>query len=895
MDNPVDTSSFTHSLTFESLGHTTPYFVAEPAGFPSIAYTVQQKDDGWARDQSFIASGDKALRFNANAVGEYAFEQVINPQGKVSKYLDHGYEWIKESTRQFGPNAKILYTLYQDDILLDTGYLQCSEPDTDGYTYFGCNVIRDYLIQDYERHSDTKLNLLGTKNVRNEDVAPAPILKFLRRAVPSNSESEFFMSADYFETESFFGNSDALIFQPINQIRIDGIENTNYQFEQSLYIPNSADTSEIQESIDKFRIMTAKRRYTDLKFDLKHLLLNIINAPGFITSQCVVAWGNDPITDWTRVQLFESFDPTVNIDNEDFTYTIPSLEIGQKVWFYFSVTCTFTPAGGTPFATSSIFMGNQAVLNISGTSTSLDTVVNGIRRIDAMKKCSRDIRDVPVNAPDWDVDGEHYDNVIYNRSSISQNTEIPFTTTYEDCFDTQEECGDFENKKDEIFVGPFEAYHENQEIGVFRMTANSGSRMGWNKFTKVNSLRFGYDKYQDDSNTGQDTLEDPHTEAEWIVQNEAGQDVLERKFPYVRSGYAAQKAADLEISKPTTADSTDDDVYQNSIIPLPEGSFNEFGAILTLQIVNGKLKIANKSNDVDEDNVVINWLTTGAIVGQLFYITDGANVDTYTVTEITREVITLDPTGTPTESGDQYVKVKFFYVGVEYQTAGAQGFDIVENITNPTNYPNLRYTIRDAIQRWGSVINTACAFIQDALILNTYFKNNGKLRTQFMGGSIYVQEADIATSELADRILSGRTFDLELECSYAEAVQYLNNYKTVRGFVRAYDAGDELFKGFIGPSFEYYFADRKLVVTMDEKFEPRITELIYSGGVLSVNGTDYEVGGTTQWWEVDNGYFKAYDLKSRPLTNWKFYDEVSLNGVIYASAGELVDALSLLG
>ena len=890
--NPIDTSAFTHFLLFESLGHIEPYQITEPSGFPEIAYSSNQNDERFSRDNSFIASGGKAVRF-LDAVGEYTgIQQVVNPQGKIDTFLNMGLDWILESDRQFGFESKIKYILKKNGIEFDAGYLECKAKDTDGYSFFACNIIKDSRVGDYERHEETVIDVFGTRNVRNEEIEPAPVLKFLRRAVPSVFQSKMDMKGNFDQTLPALSSGDEVIFNPISNVVIDGIPSTLGPTQDvNLYQPGTV--AEYKEILNNNVLLNATRQLSNIRFKLKIGQLSLTYTDGDFQTQVILAWGNEALDDWTQQILYSSTSDSVSLSGQTFEFTIPNVGAGQKVWFYFRSRCT-----SSNILTKARIELSVSTIEMSSKVTVLNTVISGVRYIDMFRQCSKFIRNIPINAPRWDVGGEFYDQVCWGRGCVSQNTSMPFVTKYGECLGSVNEvCGDYENKIDEIFVGTFPDFYKNVEIGVFNIRPSSASMKKWNEKFLINNVKLGFSTFQEDSDAGQDTSNDPHTEFEWIVPNEMTANSLERTFEFTRSAYSQQKTVDLEISKPLTSDETDEDVYINDIVPIPAGSFDEFGAVLSVQltIISGLLMviIRNKKSDGDDNDVFINWTVLGIQVGDTFYITDGANTGTYNVYSLTRSLIILSPVGfAPSQAGDLYVKLKYFHTDVDFQTQTNEGFDLIEGISIPDEYPNLQRTLRRAFQHWGSIINTACSYVRDKIIQPTpTLKVNGSLVTQYLGGPVYLEEEDILVSDLPARILTPDLHEINCFCTYEEAVQFLENYKSNRGFIRAFDVSDRLIKGFV-QNFEFHIAKETMSMTLEEKFEEKILDLVYEDGILNVFGTPYDLNGITDWWKVENEYFRAFDANYKALCNWKQYDEVSLNGIVHESVDDLIIALN---
>lgn len=888
MDNhPINTNSFTHWLRFVSLGKTDLYQISEPQGFDSAELSMMQNPQRFSRDNYFMADDKKQFTFFDGQFERGIKEQIQDVNGYSSIYLDHGFNWIMETRKKFGFEGKIEYILKKDDIEFVTGIFGMANPDTDSYTYFSCNIIQDENLSAYTKQEDTKINILGDKNVKNEPITPAETIKFLRKAIPVISTSEITTPNDYGKSMGLLGQ-DGYLYQPAIQLMTFGVENTFVPSDVETYVEPGASTGTINAAIDKYLVFQAKRKTINISIKISDINYFVDGEGNFINSSLTIRWGNS-VADSQFLHYFEDIANDVDVVNESVVLNIPVLEIGQKIWIYFS---TFN---------GSLIAGNAAVtitktlkIELVGSSTSLNTIIEGVRYVDMMKQASKFIRNVSVNAPKFDIGGQFYDQVCYNRALIGQNKTLPFITTFKETMGSVEEvCGDFEIQKDEIYVGQFDDFYRNEEIGVFQIIPSKEYKESWNERFKLNSFSFGYKTFEQNRDT-ENTKEDVHTESSWIIPNDFVQNKKDIKLDFVRSGFSQQVAVDLEINKPSTSDDNDDKIYIQDIIPLPEDSFGEFGAILSNRWIDGKLQLLNRSLTGSADDVTINWNLLGITLGGNFYINEGSNIGTYTVTGITPIILTLTPVTSVTNiDGDAYVKLKWFYEDILYQIRTDEGFTIVEGISTPQFFPNLLYTIRINMIHWESYINTACFWQKGKQIVNSFFKNNVPLKTQFGDGTIYIENAPIEIDSLKPKILTPKIIELECVAEFVDMMDLIEQYKTKRGFVRCYDMKGKLIKGFI-QSLAYVWRTNSLKLKLEEKYEEENLILTLDNGILTVNDVYYDLEGIMDWYKVTGDYFQAFDSKNRPICNEYHYEFILLNGQKYDSMEEFLNALKSL-
>lgn len=917
MNNPIDTNGFTHFLRFISLGKTELYQISEPRGFDSAEFSMKQNSGRFSRDNFYMADDQKTFTFYKAQFERINYEQVNDPQGNRSNYLDHGIEWIFETSKLFGPSGKIEYVLKKDGKEFTTGILGMAKADTNGFDEFACNIIQDENQSAYAKHADTKINVFADKNVKNEPITPAPTIKFLRKAIPVFQESELEGNGTDALSQSTTSQSEAMPHKFTfstgcnngNKSISYGIEDTLGWFQNSASLEN--DTGNLID--EAFCYLQAKKTLTNVNVKITDLIaysrqqyrnspvINVIDGLGHV--RLVLRIGrnvNDVVSETILYERNFGFVESSPIEYvpTDFDVNIPLIEMGHRLYIYFQSfsNASFSDSHNEfslppPEYSVALYM-KYINVKIQAISTALDTIVEGVRYIDMKKQCSKFIRNIPVNAAKFDLGGEFYNQVCYNRALIGQNKDIPFITTFKNTFGSVEEvCGDYEVNKDEIFVGQFESFYTNDEIGVFPIIPSSTYKEPWNDRFMINTFSFGYKTFEQNRDS-KNTKEDVHTESDWILPDDFAQNKKEVKLEFIRSGFSQQAAADLEINKPTTSDDNDDKVYIQDIVELPPNSSGGFGAVLATRWLENELEVLNKPLTGNDQDSVINWRLLGIIENESFIITDGANVGSYTVVKVTDTVLTLHSSNNSNKvEGDVYLKMLWYYKDIEYTSRTNEGFgDNISGISIPGYFSNLLYTIRRNIEHWESYLNTACFFQRGKEIICNYFKNDVPLQTRFENGANYTENAPIKVDSLKPRILTQKMIKLECVAEFGEILELLEKYKLKRGFVRCYDLNGKVVKGYIHEMRETWRSNA-LFLSLEQKYEEENLILTFENGVLSVNDVYYDLAGITNWWKVTGNNFTAYDQHSRPICNSYHYSFIELNGLKYNSPEELVKAL----
>lgn len=216
-----------------------------------------------------------------------------------------------------------------------------------------------------------------------------------------------------------------------------------------------------------------------------------------------------------------------------------------------------------------------------------------------------------------------------------------------------------------------------------------------------------------------------------------------------------------------------------------------------------------------------------------------------------------------------------------------QGFSIA-----PKDFANLRYTIKRNIFEWYDYLATAVLYAKKD-IKNSFFKNFGKLETQLNTETTpVIEDATILYEDLPTPIVEPILIKSTIVAPYNDVVEYLENYKTVKGFIRIYTPDGDVRR--VYPNmFEYSISTAQADIQGEKKYESEFLKIDITDEGIFVDDAFYNMQGIAQWFITKNNYIQLYDKKSKPLSNFYRYDFVILNGVKYNSIATLVEALNV--
>jgi len=899
--NPLNTNELEFWLRFNSLNNPNWYQISEPIGFDACKFVVEQEPNRFARSIKYGAI-DK-LRFVDTFEGLASATQTINPQGDQSNHLDYGLQWLLYIFGKYGFELDFDFKITINGVDFKVYGLDANDKDiTDGYTYFQCKLIDNSNVMDYKRRYDDKLNMFADKGVFGQTIAPLSTFKYLKRATEVSQTSDFSTPNNLNLNEVLYG-LDAYVYNPAIQSNTYGILNTLNSFEVSTYDGDTSNTVLTKQLIQERGIVKAKRRIVNLKIDIVDLNFSaFINSGLFANHRLRIAYGTEPLDDWTTIDLFTSSATSFILTNQNYSVTIPFLEIGQKVWLYFSTTSPSGLPSPTPITSFSVSISNSLKINLSAQAVSLDTVVPAVRLVDLYKQSNLMFRNLPFFAPLLDVGGKYHNQAIFNKSTVSQRVDNMYTTFKDLTDNLMECCQDVELLENEMFINEFETFYTNDEIGVYTQVPSEETSIDINERTAVNRLDFMYSKFaQDRELLG--TNQSVHTQSQNRVQNDKVENKKEIKVDFVRDPLEIQNIVDLEISKPTTSTDNDDTLMLEEMTQLAPNSFGTVAGVLLIRTVNGRLEILNRDSSGDSGDTVINWLTLGFGVGSSIQVLNGNSAGNYIVFSVTNSVLTITPQFalTPIPTADYFISLKYFYSGVLWQTRTNQGFSLINGVGN--KFGNLNFTIKRNLMRWFKYIASFVQYNQKDII-NTYFKNNGALQTQLTTESTPVTEdADILFSQLPTPILTGKIINITVVSDWQTELDYLAKYELPnttgigslrrKGFERVLDLKGNVILGYC-QNRAFNIATNELNLTLEEKYSPQILKVDVIGSDLFVNDVRYNLSGNANWFGTQNNFIQFFDVDSKAICNLYEYNFVSLQSVIYPSINDLVLALNAL-
>jgi hypothetical protein len=851
--------------------------ISEPVGFDGATFTIEQDSKRYGRDVAY-GSEEVSLSF---------FEGVYD------NGLTHCFDLLVRYYSDYGFESEVEFIVNKNGVDFVVGLLDYQLAETDQITHFKTKVIQNTNQAIVKRRDDVNVDVFSSTDLDDNAIRPVTTQKILLKAKPVVQFSKW-DSKDIGGTINYVGSGFTHDFTiPIaNNLINYKIENSYAPFDV-FWSGTDLGITAVRDFIFANRLLTAKTALTNVKVKIKNLNLFGVTSSGSVSLRYGTSFyddngnwisaGNTPTTN------LETNNFTLSIIDTDYEFEIPYMASGESLW---CDTTIFRSSGSFTSVSAQYTRFSHDGVEISVTSTAIDSVIEGVRHINYVKQVFKSATGLNVIAPKYDIGGQFYNNFVFNGKLIRQFTDQAFYGTIkENVSQLVELNSDYQINKDAVYIGQYNDFYTNNEIGAFLTAPEQSFKSAFNDRYSINKMEYKYKSFEQDKDES-NTIDAIHTSTQWLLPNKQVENNLKIEVDFVRDPFEIESARRQGIfTKDTTSLSNDDKVYIIDVIELAPNTRNEFTALLqyTKSIEDETFKILSNGS--------FNWNLLGFEVGNTIIV----NGNSYVVAIIENTVITLtDPTADGT-TGTAVITVNYPLTNVSLVNRTNQEFNLIENIATGENFSNLQYSIGRNLQHWYSYLKTACKFRQLGKIKNTYFKSNGLAKTQFRSGAIITENADILVSNLGDAILSPYVYTTKLVADYNDVLNVLELMETINldnsigGFIRVMDNEFRMAK--IYPTkLSYKWATAELDITGEVKQDSEYLEINSTlSGLIIIDEVGYDTDIIKPLsLRTEGDYIQILDKRGIALNNLIKFDKVRVNSNIFSNIVELSDELLTL-
>lgn len=841
--------------------------ISEPVGFDSSSFVLKQEEKRYGRDVSF-SEGSQELTFYR--LGNHTFDLLI--------YYYNTFGW----------ESKVNLIIDLDGIENVVGTLDFANASTDEIEFFKCNVIQDSKEILLKRRSDVKVDIFSDKDVDGNDIEPVKTFSVLLPPKPIVQISKWELSKIFTGSTSrsqLGGGADNRYFMPVQKLVEFGIDKS--------FVPFRIKSKDVIDA----EYIRAENNIKDLVITIENFDFKITGdsdggGNGNIDFRLIIATGDvaKPSELHENVMFAGSISDSGSFSKkETFTHTIPFLARNNSVFIYLFVRTRKTSLLGT---VESFITINSWNIIARGTTVSFNTLLKGVRLIDLVKQNVKSVSGLNVVFPFADVNGEMYNQFVFNGTGLRNRNDKPFFSTFDDIVDWMSEInGDYEvTDSQNVFIGLYADFYKNKEIARYDRVQFEGYERKNNERYQINTINWKYSKYQSlKENESENTSDVINGEAQFLVRSQLVENKKDIKVPYVRDAFyiEEQKRKAIEVSD-NTSTQDDDTVFIIDSVELNQSlSFEESALLRHSFNVDENVLILTNEGDFD-------FILLGIATGDTFEIKGSdLNAGTYIVADVVERSIKLQNNGTLAENkdGDRITIFKYTLpVGrVSHKSRGLEGIDAFEGVLVREDFANIFYSLKRNILRfWSTYFATANIFTKKE-IGNTFYKNNPNVKIEI--NDLQTVEGDNIEINDVTPLLSPFVITATIIGDFNDYVQIKNKIKTDRGYIRTFDN--------VGNPIKLY---PKRIEKLNEKDEIKIIgEEKYDGSVVNITSTglgfvtlNNEIFTRKIKYEIINEKLNIFDEDKMLLFKPIFWNNVSVNNKKPVDKKELEEWLRLI-
>ena len=891
---------FKHFLNFISLPDIGTIEIGEPIGFDKASYKVKQDDKRFGRD-IIIANEDTELTFTRDFFEQMTITQIL-PNGNIFNNASLGFDYLIDIFNNEGYEGKIEYIIQKDNITFSTGIFSYSTASVE-FDNIKVKIIQNTNREIIKRLEDTDVDAFNDTALDGRTITPCETTNILLKSKPiiqqSIYEKSFAISS--LTVAKFYSLS-------LNRnIVLAEIDNTLTAFSDVVYHPLDG----VNREMTLQELMAGGFNYINVsegqsnKLIKANTTINQINVKIKFKASMRSRNGNAEnfiyyIMKSEPSQFFENylnknFEKVIEVPLTSSTY----IDVDLNIDFNSNIILNageilyggYSALNNTSFVDFNII---NSEITFTVTSTSIDTIVKGVRLIDLVKHNVKSLADVEVIAPDYDVNGEHYDNFAFNGLLLGQITDKPFNNKFKELIGfTDETCSDYQVNPNTVEILPYNEFYTDELLAEFEELPSFSTNTKYNKRYTLKTADFKYKRSSSERETnGQNSIDDVHTETQKFITDTVDSN-LKVEINHIRSAFLIEQARQRAFdNQQTTSLQNDDNLFLLKCVPLAPSSEGGFSAVLLQQVdsTTNNLKILN--NNIDGDGIDFNWTLLGFKVGDAFYIDLGTNAGVYTVISITSTILELDKVvGVPTFTGEEFIKLRWYFTDVLYTNQTNEGYTLIEGVANPTDYSNLDYSWARNIQRWFPYLATATKFKPNGIIKTASFKTNGNLITQKFGESQSLADSgDIDNAIIStNKILNPNIHSVKVYAPFDEVTELIDDIQDKKGYVKVNLNDGRTVKGYV-KELDYSYIKEELDLDIEEKFEGDFMEITSDG----ITYPQYPNKNNLNSFQINNNFVVLFDENENQMYPPVRFTKIKINGVQFTDLTTFTDALTTL-
>ena len=897
---------FKHYLDFKDLPLIGRIEISEPFKFDGSTFEVKREKGRHSRDVR-IANQDIELELQREHFESLDVDQVL-PDGTIFNLASHGFDYLLDQINTRGWEMSVEYIINYNGTDFTTG-------EIDGLTYkvsdneLSFKVTQNTLHSYIKKNESVKIDAFNDKSISGLPITPCqthdiflkakPILQVSEWQNTTESAAAFSITRDIeptFPTGTGTHNGQTFKRGANNALIVKsfGVEDTLSNFSSEFALDNFYNFP--QDGL-AFSFLEAKNTLTDVNISITDLIAyssqikndffdnTVLNGGGSI--KFVVKYGyEDDVPDLTTIVLYQKDFGFVNSTPieylpNSFNVNIPIIEQGMKLWIYLqpSTTATFNQNTIDSLASYEVIAVMETIkVKITATSTAISTIVKGVRLYDLLRHQANSYDTTLNDLGVFNNTSEYWNNFVFNGRMLGNLSNQAFNNEFKDTYASfcDEAFADYQITNSGIEIDFIDNYYKDTEIANFTELPSNEYNYTANSDYSINLFNVKFKKSSSDRTGNEvDTNDDVHTSLQLKMPSKKADAIYNLEFNHIRSAQLIeeQRRKGNQIDGKTRTLENDENLFCLDCVELAPNTENTFTQFLRYRVLD-----ATDALEIVSNGTFV-WTNLGMQVGQTISVSfSGLTAGTtFIITALEDFTIRLSYVNNfPTSNSNGEKSITFTYVlqGVLYTNRTNQGFTLIEGVSNPDNYSNLKYSLKRITNKWLKFINTAGQYLigQEANV--TEIKINNELVTKMTGESSNI--IDFAPIEITeDRILNGRVFSAKVFCDFDTAAELFTEVRDLKGYVRIFLNSGNIVKGFIKDA-RYTWRSQELILTLEEKQDNLITEL------NTLNIFNYN---------IVNNFVNLYDVNNNLLLNAKEFQYFSINGIVYDNVDDFTNNL----
>ena len=499
-----------------------------------------------------------------------------------------------------------------------------------------------------------------------------------------------------------------------------------------------------------------------------------------------------------------------------------------------------------------------------------------------------------VVAPRFEINGEFYDNRVFDGNLLRNLENKAFNVSLEDIEKSLPELNaDYEiDTNGNVFFGIESDFYKPIESGFFDTIQFSEMSKMFNPKFSVNEFGYKYTKYQSlKENEEANSADTVHGESRYVFFNKKVENKKEVSIEWTRDAFLieANRRKSIEIDQDTASQDDDALFIIDTINTVNDINFDESTNLQhSFNSTTGKLALRSDGT--------VNFIVLGIFVGSNFIIkAPDQNAGTYTVFSVaTNEIVLTKVTGGALSTINDGARITAYSYTINktqipFTNYTSQGFSAITGLNAGDNYSNLRYTVRRNIENyWQNYLATCNIYWKEKGIKNTWYKNNGDCTTTYNGLTLREKSDIVPQNPILTPFVYDQVVFANVELSDFKDLQ--DKIRSQRGFIRTIDNNGRVIKLY-PMRMKYAINSKELEIKGEEKFESEYLKITTANDWITIND-ETTVYKLEYKFEEEKVYL--YDRNKQLLYNGCYWNNVSINGAFANNQNQLIEWLNLL-